>query len=60
MKMFYVTKIATDANIARFVEILNQRTHSGYIAAQTRVGRKNWLLRVACICRDDANFVRNL
>lgn len=60
MSKFHVTKVVTSDNLSSFIEALNQQTRDGYVADQTRVSPKLWLLRIACTYRGDADLVRGL
>ena len=58
MSKFNVTKVVATDNLANFVASLNAQTHDGYVADQTRIGPRLWLIRVACSLRGDADLVR--
>lgn len=60
MNKFHISKITTSANLISLIEAINTQTRDGYVADQTRIGPKLWLLRIACSWRDDAALVRGL
>lgn len=60
MNKFFISKMVAPGDLPALVIALNTRTRDGYIAHQERIDSGLWLIRIACLWRDDAEFVRSL